>query len=81
MSGTKKRLYQCLFKEVIGMSKTLYAFIMIVIALFGIGVFLYGLYAIWQPLAYVVGGLIMIGIAIAMNELYDHIPIDKGGDD
>lgn len=63
------------------MSKTLYAYIMIVIALFGLGVFLYGLHEAWEPLAYIVGGLIMIGIAIFMNELYDRIPIGKGGDD
>ncbi|MDN6852698.1 MAG: hypothetical protein L0L82_08930 [Tetragenococcus koreensis] len=62
------------------MSKILYAFIMLVLAVFGLGVFLYGLFMIWEPLAYVVGGLILIGAAIAMNEIYDHIPISKGGD-
>lgn len=52
---------------------------MIIVALFGVGGFLYGLYIMWEPLAYIIGGIILVGIAIMMNQLYAPYD-DKGGD-
>ncbi|MEK0151647.1 hypothetical protein WMB10_01770 [Tetragenococcus halophilus] len=61
------------------MNKILYALTMVIVALFGVGGFLYGLYIMWEPLAYIIGGIILVGIAIMMNQLY--MPSDdKGGD-
>jgi len=52
---------------------------MVIVALFGVGGFLYGLYIMWEPLAYIIGGIILVAIAIAMNQLY--APNEtKGGD-
>ncbi|NWN99264.1 hypothetical protein [Tetragenococcus halophilus] len=61
------------------MNKILYALTMIIVALFGVGGFLYGLYIMWEPLAYIIGGIILVGIAIMMNQLYAPYD-DKGGD-
>lgn len=60
------------------MNKILYALIMVIIALFGVGGLLYGLYMMWKPLAFVIGGIIFVAIALMMNELYD--ASEKGGD-
>lgn len=61
------------------MNKILYALTMVIVALFGVGGFLYGLYIMWEPLAYIIGGIILVGIAIMMNQLYAPYD-DKGGD-
>lgn len=53
---------------------------MVIVALFGLGGFLYGLYMMWEPLAYIIGGIILVGIAIAMNQLYAPSDSDKGGE-
>ncbi|MCO8297254.1 hypothetical protein [Tetragenococcus halophilus] len=61
------------------MNKILYALTVVIVALFGVGGFLYGLYIVWEPLAYIIGGIILVGIAIMMNQLYAPYD-DKGGD-
>ncbi|MCF1614635.1 MAG: hypothetical protein L0J33_07860 [Tetragenococcus halophilus] len=61
------------------MNKILYALTVVIVALFGVGGFLYGLYIMWEPLAYIIGGIILVGIAIMMNQLYAPYD-DKGGD-
>lgn len=35
-----------------------------------IGLF-YGLFILWQPLAYIIGGLLLIGLAVTLNQAYD----------
>lgn len=50
-----------------------------VVAVFGISAFLYGLYIMWEPLAYIIGGIILVAIAIAMNQFYTPDET-KGGD-
>lgn len=62
------------------MNKILYALTVVIVALFGVGGFLYGLYIMWEPLAYIIGGIILVGIAIAMNQLYAPSDSDKGGE-
>lgn len=59
------------------MNKILYILTMVIVALFGIGGFLYGLYIMWEPLAFIIGGIILVAIAILMNQLYTS---DEGGD-
>lgn len=61
------------------MNKILYALTVVIVALFGVGGFLYGLYIMWEPLAYIIGGIVLVGIAIMMNQLYAPYD-DKGGD-
>lgn len=79
MSGTKKHSCRCFYRRCCNLNKTLYAFVMGVVAVFGISAFLYGLYIMWEPLAYIIGGIILVGIAIMMNQLYAPYD-DKGGD-
>ncbi|KRM93049.1 hypothetical protein FC24_GL000545 [Loigolactobacillus rennini DSM 20253] len=53
---------------------------MTTIAALGLGSFLYGFYIMWRPLAFIIGGIIFVVIALIMNQLYDPEKI-KGGDE
>lgn len=60
------------------MKKFLYALIIFLLFIVGlVGVF-YGLFILWQPLAYIIGGLLLISLAGALNQAYDD-KSDKGG--
>lgn len=61
------------------MLKFLYALFVVALGLAGLGGFLYGLYLIWAPLSFVIGGVIFVFIALVMNQLYD--TSSKGGDE
>ncbi|MCJ1774686.1 MULTISPECIES: hypothetical protein [Mammaliicoccus] len=43
----------------------------------GLSSIIYGLYIIWSPLAYVIGGLFIMGLALSINNA---IPSPKGGE-
>ncbi|EHJ08430.1 hypothetical protein [Staphylococcus simiae] len=60
------------------MVKFLYALLIIIIFLIGLISALYGLYIIWKPLAYIIGGTLLVLISIVLNQNYDHPP-NKGG--
>lgn len=62
------------------MSKILYALVVILLFIAGMTGMFYGLYIFWQPLAYVIGGLFLIGLAVVLNEAYDSTSHSKGGD-
>ncbi|WP_057874767.1 hypothetical protein [Loigolactobacillus rennini] len=53
------------------MYKTLYVLVMTTIAALGLGSFLYGFYIMWRPLAFIIGGVVFVVIALTMNQLYD----------
>ncbi|KRM94012.1 hypothetical protein FC24_GL000415 [Loigolactobacillus rennini DSM 20253] len=44
---------------------------MTTIAALGLGSFLYGFYIMWRPLAFIIGGVVFVVIALTMNQLYD----------
>lgn len=54
------------------MNKTVYAIILLILLLVGISSFAYGLFMIWQPLAYMIGGLFLIILSIILNQAYDN---------
>lgn len=53
------------------MYKILYVLVMTTIAALGLGSFLYGFYIMWRPLAFIIGGVVFVVIALTMNQLYD----------
>ena len=63
------------------MKKTLYALVVILLFVVGLIGLFYGLFILWEPLAYIVGGLLLIGISGVLNKAYDNTSISqKGGD-
>lgn len=51
--------------------------LIIALLISGLGSIIYGLYIIWSPLAYVIGGLFIMGVALTINNA---IPTPKGGE-
>ncbi|CRV34914.1 hypothetical protein BUY18_01995 [Staphylococcus cohnii] len=63
------------------MKKTLYALVVILLFIVGLIGLFYGLFILWKPLAYIIGGLLLIGLSGVLNQAYDNTSISqKGGD-
>ena len=63
------------------MKKTLYALMVILLFIVGLIGLFYGLFILWKPLAYIIGGLLLIGLSGVLNQAYDNTSISrKGGD-
>ncbi|OEK41433.1 hypothetical protein ASS90_12105 [Staphylococcus saprophyticus] len=63
------------------MKKTLYALLVILLFVVGLIGLFYGLFVLWEPLAYIIGGLLLIGLSGVLNQAYDNTSISqKGGD-
>lgn len=63
------------------MKKILYAFVVILLLVVGLIGLFYGLFILWQPLAYIIGGLLLIGLSGVLNQAYDNTSMSrKGGD-
>ena len=63
------------------MKKTLYALLVILLFIVGLIGLFYGLFILWEPLAYIIGGLLLIGLSGVLNQAYDNTSISqKGGD-
>ncbi len=63
------------------MKKFLYAFVVILLFVVGLIGLFYGLYILWQPLAYIIGGVLIIGLSGVLNQAYDNTSMSrKGGD-
>ena len=64
------------------MKKFLYALVVILLFIVGLIGLFYGLFILWKPLAYIIGGLLLIVLAGVLNQAYDNTSISqKGGDD
>lgn len=62
------------------MIKVLYALLVILLFVVGtVGIF-YGLFILWKPLAFILGGLFLIGVAGMLNQAYDNAQDNKGGE-
>ena len=63
------------------MKKFLYAFVVILLLVVGLIGLFYGLFILWQPLAYIIGGLLLISLSGVLNQAYDNTSMSrKGGD-
>lgn len=63
------------------MKKILYALVVILLFVVGLIGLFYGLFILWQPLAYIIGGLLLIGLSGVLNQAYDNTSMSrKGGD-
>jgi heme O synthase-like polyprenyltransferase len=62
------------------MKKMLYALLVVLMFIVGVIGLFYGLFILWKPLAYIIGGLLLIGLAGALNQAYDDTS-DKGRGD
>ncbi|MDN5612406.1 MAG: hypothetical protein L0G33_02370 [Staphylococcus equorum] len=62
------------------MKKTLYALVVILLFVVGVIGLFYGLFILWQPLAYIIGGLLLIGLAVTLNQAYDDKSNEGGGE-
>ena len=63
------------------MKKTLYALVVILLFVVGLIGLFYGLFILWEPLAYIIGGLLLIGLSGILNQAYDNTSMGrKGGD-
>ena len=63
------------------MQKFLYALVVILLFIMGLIGLFYGLFILWQPLAYIIGGLLLISLSGVLNQAYDNTSMGrKGGD-
>lgn len=63
------------------MQKFLYALVVILLFIMGLIGLFYGLFILWQPLAYIIGGLLLISLSGVLNQAYDNTSMSqKGGD-
>ena len=63
------------------MKKFLYALVVILLFVVGLIGLFYGLFILWQPLAYIIGGLLLISLSGVLNQAYDNTSMSrKGGD-
>ena len=63
------------------MKKFLYVLVVILLFVVGLIGLFYGLFILWKPLAYIVGGLLLIGLSGILNQAYDNTSMSrKGGD-
>ncbi len=63
------------------MQKFLYALVVIQLFIMGLIGLFYGLFILWQPLAYIIGGLLLISLSGVLNQAYDNTSMSrKGGD-
>lgn len=62
------------------MKKFLYALLVILMFVVGVIGLFYGLFILWQPLAYIIGGLLLIGLAGVLNQAYDDTSEQGRGD-
>lgn len=63
------------------MKKFLYALVVILLFIVGLIGLFYGLFILWKPLAYIIGGLLLIGLAGVLNQAYDNTSINQEGGD
>ncbi|WNM54571.1 membrane protein [Staphylococcus phage S-CoN_Ph23] len=61
------------------MKKFLYAFVVILLLVVGLIGLFYGLFILWQPLAYIIGGLLLIGLSGVLNQAYDNTSMSRKG--
>ncbi|WP_323703201.1 hypothetical protein P3T86_05720 [Staphylococcus nepalensis] len=54
------------------MKKFLYALVVILLFIVGLVGLFYGLFIFWQPLAYIIGGLLLMGLSLTLNQAYDN---------
>ena len=59
--------------------KFLYALVVILLFVVGLIGLFYGLFILWKPLAYIVGGLLLIGLSGVLNQAYDNTSISQKG--
>ena len=63
------------------MQKFLYALVVILLFIMGLIGLFHGLFILWQPLAYIIGGLLLISLSGVLNQAYDNTSMSrKGGD-
>jgi len=63
------------------MQKFLYALVVILLFIMGLIGLFYGLFILWQPLAFIIGGLLLISLSGVLNQAYDNTSMSrKGGD-
>jgi hypothetical protein len=62
------------------MKKFLYALLVILMFIVGVIGLFYGLFILWKPLAYIIGGLLLIGLAGVLNQAYDDTSEQGRGD-
>ena len=63
------------------MQKFLYTLVVILLLVVGLIGLFYGLFILWQPLAYIIGGLLLISLSGVLNQAYDNTSMSrKGGD-
>ena len=63
------------------MQKFLYALVVILLFIMGLIGLFYGLFILWQPLAYIIGRLLLISLSGVLNQAYDNTSMSrKGGD-
>ncbi|WP_336848961.1 hypothetical protein [Staphylococcus nepalensis] len=53
------------------MKKFIYALVVILLFIVGLTGLFYGLFIFWQPLAYIIGGLLLMGLSLTLNQAYD----------
>ena len=63
------------------MKKFLYALVVVLLFIVGLIGLFYGLFILWKPLAYIIGGLLLIGLAGVLNQAYDNTSINQEGGD
>lgn len=63
------------------MKKFLYALVVVLLFIVGLIGLFYGLFILWKPLAYIIGGLLLIGFAGVLNQAYDNTSINQEGGD
>ena len=59
------------------MKKTLYALMVILLFIVGLIGLFYGLFILWKPLAYIIGGLLLVGLSGVLNQAYDNTSISQ----
>lgn len=77
----RRNIYANVLIGGVTMKKTLYALVVILLFVVGLIGLFYGLFILWEPLAYIIGGLLLIGLSGVLNQAYDNTSISqKGGD-
>ena len=61
------------------MQKFLYALVVILLFIMGLIGLFYGLFILWQPLAYIIGGLLLISLSGVLNQAYDNTSMSRKG--
>ncbi|CAM3017748.1 hypothetical protein [Staphylococcus argensis] len=52
------------------MNKILYALLLTIVFILGIASIFYGLFIFWKPVAFIFIGVVLVGVAYLLNQLY-----------